>query len=166
VRTRLLYTAFFLFLVLLDQAAKLAVITRFDLGDSRSVLGDVLRLTYVRNPGAAFSVSFGGPPVMFVITLLVVVLLIYLYVKGAVHPDTVTGKIALLMIFSGAAGNLIDRILHMGEVVDFIEMGIGRYRWPVYNFADIYITAGMILLIATYLFQRDVPASSGPPIPE
>lgn len=158
-RTRLLYATLFLLLVLLDQIAKIAVASRFDLGDSQSVIGDVLRLTYVRNPGAAFSVSFGNPQVMFVITMIVVALLVYLYVKGTVQPDTIPGKIALLMIFSGAAGNLIDRV-RMGEVIDFIEMGIGRYRWPVYNFADIYITIGMIVLFLSYTAKKDAPETS------
>jgi signal peptidase II len=96
---------------------------------------------------------------MFVITMVVVALLVYLYVKGTVQPDTIPGKIALLMIFSGAAGNLIDRV-RMGEVIDFIEMGIGRYRWPVYNFADIYITLGMIVLFLSYTAKKDAPETS------
>ena len=158
-RTRIVYATLFLILILLDQATKLLVASRLDLGESQSIIGDVLRLTYVRNPGAAFSVSFGNPQVMFAITIIVVTFLLYLYVKGAVRPDTIPGKIALLMIFSGAAGNLIDRV-RMGEVIDFIEMGIGRYHWPVYNFADIYITLGMVFLFLSYAAKKDAPDTS------
>jgi signal peptidase II len=161
VRTRLVYTFVFFILVLIDQITKLLVASHYGIGESRSILGDVLRLTYVRNPGAAFSVSFGGPAVMFTITMIVIVLLIYLYVRGSVRPDTTPGKIALLMIFCGAAGNMLDRI-RMGEVIDFIEMGIGHYRWPVYNLADIYITLGMILLFFSYASRKEAPEAPDP----
>lgn len=155
-RSRLSFIFLFCFLVLLDQGTKLAVASRFNLGETRNIIGGFLRLTYVRNPGAAFSVSFGGPQIMFIITIVVISFLGYLYITGAIRPETMSGKIALLMVFCGAAGNLIDRI-RMGEVIDFIEMGIGRFRWPVYNFADIYITLGMVVLFSIYALKKDTP---------
>lgn len=161
-RNRFLYGFLFLLFVLSDQVTKLATVSRMHLGESYEVLGDFLRLTYVKNPGGAFSVSFGGPQIMFVITMTVIALLIYLYVKGILRPETVWGKIALVMVFSGAVGNFIDRI-RVGEVTDFIDMGLGGHRWPVYNVADILITAGMILLFFTY--SRKVDAPEGEPFP-
>ena len=53
-------------------------------------------------------------------------------------------------VLGGAFGNLIDR-LATGEVLDFIDMGIGAYRWPTYNVADIAVTVGAILLIAGFI---------------
>jgi signal peptidase II len=156
VRTRILYFFLFCVLVLLDQWTKLTVASNLYLGETRSLLGNVLQLTYVRNPGAAFSVSFGGPQIMFVITIAVISLLIYLWIRGAIRPESLPGRIALLMVFAGAAGNMIDRI-RMGEVIDFIEMGVGNYHWPIYNFADIYITLGMCVLFYLYAVKKDAP---------
>ncbi len=158
-RSRILYICLFCALVILDQWTKLAVAAHFYLGESRSLIGDVLQLTYVRNPGAAFSVSFGGPQIMFAITITVVALLAYLWFRGAIRPESLGGRIALLMVFAGAAGNLVDRI-RMGEVIDFIEMGIGKYHWPIYNFADIYITFGMIVLFYLFAVKSDAPRSN------
>ncbi len=98
---------------------------------------------------------------MFAMTVFVIALLIYLYVKGSVRPQTMIGKIALLLVFAGAVGNLIDRC-RLFEVIDFIEMGIGRYRWPVYNFADIYITFGTILLFLSYATGRNLRGDTTP----
>jgi signal peptidase II len=152
VRFKLSYAVFFVFLVLLDQVTKLMVASHMQLGESRNLLGDVLRLTFVKNPGGAFSVYLGSYHIMFAVTIGVIVLLVFMFVKGIIRPETVMGKVALTMVFAGAAGNFIDRI-RMKEVIDFLDMGIGFHRWPVYNVADIAITFGMILLFITYSRQ-------------
>jgi len=59
-------------------------------------------------------------------------------------------RICLGLILGGAFGNLIDRI-STGEVIDFIDMGIGSYRWPTYNVADIAVTVGAVILIAGFV---------------
>lgn len=151
-RNRLPYGILFVFLIALDQITKLAVAAHFQLGESRDLLGDVLRLTFVKNPGGAFSVYLGSFPVMFAVTVGVIALLVYMFLKGIIRPENVAGKIAVTMVFAGAVGNLIDRV-RMREVIDFLDMGIGYHRWPVYNVADIAITIGMILLFITYSRQ-------------
>ncbi len=153
-KNRLLFGLLFGFFVLLDQFTKLLVAARFHLGESRALIGDVVRLTYVRNPGAAFSISFGGPETMFIVTVLVIALLAYLFLKGTIRSEHVAGKIALTMLFAGAIGNLIDRI-RFGEVIDFIDMGFGSLRWPVYNVADAAITIGMAIFFITHARQQD-----------
>jgi signal peptidase II len=155
VRTRLLFLLFFLFLVMLDQATKLAVAAYFPLYSTTNLIDDILRLTYVKNPGAAFSLSFGSREIMLVITIVVIALLAYLIIRGTVRPKSLIGKISLVMIFGGAVGNLIDRI-RLKEVTDFIDMGIGVHRWPVYNLADTYVTIGMIILFLIYSFKKEM----------
>ncbi len=151
-RNRLVYGAVFIVLIALDQITKIAAAAFLHLGESREIMGNVLRLTYVRNPDGAFSLSFGGPHVMFAVNIAIIILLACLFIKGTIRPETFAGKVALSMVFAGAAGNFVDRI-RMGEVIDFIDMGIGSHRWPVYNVADIAITFGMILLFFTYSRQ-------------
>jgi signal peptidase II len=52
---------------------------------------------------------------------------------------------------AGALGNLTDRLI-FGEVVDFLSLHIGRFRWPTFNMADTWITLGMAgLLVQTFL---------------
>ncbi len=154
VRIRLVFSLLFLFLVILDQVVKLAVASHFPLYSSTSIIGDILRLTYVRNPGAAFSLSLGNQHVMLAITILVISFLIFLIIRGTIRPKNLPSKIALVIVFGGAVGNLIDRIW-AGEVTDFIDMGIGIHRWPVYNFADIYVTIGMIILFISYSLNKE-----------
>ncbi len=153
-RRNLWLSVVFIFAIVSDQFSKFAVDSTFNLYDSRVVLGDYLRLTYIRNSGAAFGISFGSSKVMFTVTVLVVILLVYLYLKGTLRPEHIIGKIAVIMVLGGAIGNLIDRI-RMGEVIDFIDMGIGNHRWPIYNFADIYVTIGMFILFFIYTVQKD-----------
>ena len=58
------------------------------------------------------------------------------------------------MILGGALGNLVDRI-YPGYVIDFIDMGIGSHRWPVYNIADTAVSVGGVLLILSFSLSRD-----------
>ncbi len=153
-RTRLLFFILFLLVVVTDQIVKLAVNAYYNVHDSHRIIGNLVRLTYIRNKGAAFGLTFGNPTVMFIITVLVTIFLFYLFLSGKINPGNKFGKVALIMVLGGAVGNLIDRI-RMGEVIDFIDMGIGNYRWPVYNLADIYITIGMFVLIFINIFKSD-----------
>lgn len=150
-RTRILLSLMFVLAVLADQASKFAVDSFFNLYDSRDIIGNVVRLQYIRNSGAVFGINLGNPNVMLTITIIVTVVLLYLILSGKIVPDNILGKIALVMVLSGAAGNLIDRI-RMGEVIDFIDMGIGYHRWPTYNLADAYVTCGVIILIYFQIF--------------
>ena len=52
---------------------------------------------------------------------------------------------ALCMVMGGALGNIVDRI-RCGEVIDFLDFGVGRLRWPVFNLADSFVTVGVMLL--------------------
>ena len=150
-RSKLLLSVVFLLAVVTDQAAKFAVDSTFNLHDSQRIIGNFLRFTYIRNSGAAFGIKFGNPNVMLAIVILVTVILFYMLLSGKIDLHNIIGKCALVMILGGAIGNLIDRI-RMREVIDFIDMGIGNLRWPVYNLADIYVTLGTIILISTYVF--------------
>lgn len=151
-RSKILYGLLFLVSLVSDQLTKIFVDSQFHLHESRPIFGNYLLLTYIRNSGAAFGMKFGEPIVMFIVSVAVILLLVYLYWRGLIRPGTTYGKIGFVLILSGAFGNMIDRI-RLGEVIDFIEMGIGRFRWPVYNLADIYVTIGMVLLLVTFTFH-------------
>ena len=85
---------------------------------------------------------------------MVVIVLIVLYHRHSGRGIVMTVATALLL--GGAIGNLIDR-LRFGEVVDWIDMGIGTWRFWTYNIADAAITTSLILIFAAALF----PAIAG-----
>ena len=164
-REKVFLSMIFLLAVATDQASKLAVHSIFNLYDSRHILGNVLRLSYIRNSGAVFGMRFADPTVMLVLTGLVILLLAYLFITGKIETGNLAGKAALMLVLGGAIGNFIDRI-RMREVIDFIDMGIGSYRWPTYNLADMYITVGMVVLIFYHLIFAVKPADSDGNPPE
>ena len=150
-RERLYLTVVFLLALVADQATKIAVDMSFGLHDTKPLIGDFLRFHYIRNPGAAFGLRFGGTSIMLAITVLVTVVLIYLFFSGKFNPGNMIGRFAVVLVIAGAIGNLIDRI-RLKEVIDFIDMGFGSHRWPTYNLADIYVTLGMIALIVIQFY--------------
>ena len=151
-KNALLLFTLFVFTVVSDQVSKYFIVATFNLHESRRILYNILCLRYIKNPGAAFGLSFGHPLLMLTITILIIIILGYLFLKGNLFSDNILGKTAMVMVLGGAVGNLIDRMV-MKEVVDFIDMGVGNYRWPVYNLADVYITIGMFIMIYLFSFK-------------
>jgi len=125
----------------LDQLAKFLVKKYLVYGYSYSLIGEVLKLTYVKNPNTLFSISLGPN---FPYTILGFVLIAVLVVL-ILHENKLSHSLIYGLLLGGAAGNIIDR-LRMGEVVDFIDVGISpTLRWPVFNLADSAITIGLII---------------------
>lgn len=138
--------------VLLDHATKILVVARMSRGSTVPILGDYFRLVYVRNSGAAFGLfRDSGTPLVFISIAASALVLLYLL---AVPPERVLGRRALALVLGGAVGNMLDRIFRGGEVIDFIEMGIGRgLRWPAYNLADVAVTVGVAFLVVEFLWD-------------
>ena len=152
-RNKLLVGLFF-GVVLADQISKVIIDRTFNLNETLPLVGDVLYLRYIRNPGIAFGLSLGHPLVMLGVTTLIIAVMGGLFIKGKIASESVLEKIAMVMVLGGAIGNLLDRI-RMREVIDFIDMGIGSYRWPVYNLADTFVTVGMAMLVFTIVFGKE-----------
>ena len=110
--------------------------------DSIPVLGEFLRLTYTRNSGVAFGLGAGTNFPFYVFSLLAAAAILVLFLRGRVHGRV--RETALALIFGGAIGNLVDRIT-TGLVVDFVDVGIGAWRFPVFNVADSAVTVGVAL---------------------
>lgn len=114
--------------------------------DPIPVLGDTFRLTYIHNPGAAFGLNFGAysRPIFLALTLVALVVL-WLWYRTTPAADRLR-LVAIALVTSGAVGNLIDRVRSPRGVVDFLDVGFGAWRWPIFNVADIAVTTGAILL--------------------
>ena len=125
----------------------------------RPVIGDGVRLTLVYNPGAAFGLHFGPQSRWIFVGLTLVALL----VLGRLYFDTPLAHrartLALALVTGGALGNLLDRLKSGRGVVDFIDVGVGAWRWPTFNMADIAVTSGAMLL-GWVLWSAEAPAES------
>jgi signal peptidase II len=121
------------------------------------VLGDWLRWTLVYNPGAAFGFHLGpwSRWIFVVLTFVALGVLWQMYRSSA--PDARLKVLALASIAGGAVGNLVDRLRSARGVVDFIDIGVGAWRWPTFNIADIAVSCGAITL-GVILWREDVAA--------
>ena len=115
----------------------------------RVLIPGVLKLTGVRNTGAAFGLLGGGQWGLAAVTA-VLTLLVLLYIWRA-RPRGLFG-LGLALIVGGALGNLVDRLL-LGYVIDFIELLFVRFA--IFNVADIAVTCGCILCIVGVLTERE-----------
>lgn len=137
-------------IIMIDQVTKFLVKHNMQLSESISIIGDVLRLTYIKNPGMAFGILIGGRLFYTVFASLACVVMVFYLLR--LKPENFWARFALASILGGAVGNLIDR-LRYSEVVDFIDVRI--IRWPVFNIADIAITIGMVILIGVVIFEKN-----------
>ncbi len=133
-------------ILVLDQATKLYVDANFRLHETVPVIRDFFHLTYVRNKGAAFGIlADNAVRIPFFISVSIIALLgILWYLKG-IRDDQKLPILSLSLIFSGAFGNLIDRV-RLGEVIDFLDVFWQHHHWPAFNVADSAITIGVTLL--------------------
>ncbi len=140
--------------VVFDQATKLHIDYHFDLYESHPIIPGLLSLTYIRNKGAAFGIladsSFRMPFFIFVSVLAILAILWFLRQR---HAAQRLGNFGLALVFSGAVGNLIDRI-RIGEVIDFIDVYWRQHHWPAFNIADSAITVGVAFLLLEMWTER------------
>ena len=138
--------------LLLDQFSKWLVMETMALGTSIPVLGSVFKLTYIHNPGAVFGLRLGGHYVHLGLAGVALVLVLVLLLR--LPRGEWLACIGLALVLGGAVGNVIDR-LRFGVVIDFLDFGVGGFRWWVFNLADSWVTVGAGLLLLSYgVFQK------------
>ena len=147
--------------VVIDQLSKFAVRGSMTLYQSDPLLGDFFRLTYIHNSGAAFGLNMGSPLLHTLVSIVALGALVYLY--RTLQEDERLLQAALCLVLGGAVGNIIDR-LYLGEVVDFFDFGFGDLRWPIFNFADSFVTVGVILLALGYSRRDEKVATEQSPV--
>jgi signal peptidase II len=141
-----LFLAVLFAVLLLDVSTKLLVQKHFFLYQQIDIIGEYVRLTYIYNPGAAFGIHIGEHSrfIFLMLSLVALAALVGMYWFTPVADRLRLSAIAL--ICGGAVGNLIDRVRSESGVVDFIDVGVGTIRWPVFNVADMAVTTGAIIL--------------------
>lgn len=134
----------FIILLIIDQVTKFIIVAQ-DI--NRVLIPNILELSIVKNTGGAFGVGEGNI-CMFIITNIIVLgfIIRFIYLqKDMMDKSTIY---ILFIILAGGVGNIIDRIFR-GFVVDFICM-LKKINFPIFNFADIYITVGWIALATIF----------------
>ncbi len=142
----------------LDRVTKAAVVASIPLFKTRDVIGPYLRLSHVRNTGAAFGLAQDRTTLLSVLSLFAVVAILYYYRTIAMRSPWMAATLGMQL--GGAFGNLVDRVAQ-GYVVDFVDVGLpGGPRFWSFNVADSSIVVG--ILAVTFLLwlserQRSAP---------
>lgn len=128
----------------LDQLTKAWAVTSLTPGEPRNLLGSLLRLNLIENPGAAFSIATGATWVLTIIAVGVVAVIVY----SIRRLGSRGWAWALGLLLGGALGNLTDRLVRApgpgrGHVVDFLELP----HWPIFNVADSAIVSAAVLIV-------------------
>lgn len=132
-----------------DQLIKLAVLDSSLVGGGIvTVIGNFLQFRYVENTGAAFSLFEDKTVLLSVFSALVMAVGFYLLIARKFKSKVLVASV--VMIMGGGLGNLIDRVFRH-FVVDYIEVLF--IDFPVFNFADCFITVGEFVLIGYLLWD-------------
>lgn len=145
----LLISGFIFFLLLSIDMATKTFATTFN--KSLEIIPDFFSLTYTENYGAAFGIGQGKGHLFILVGILVSVFLLVLLLHT--NPKKKLPFFVIPAIIAGAVGNCLDRAIN-GFVVDFLDFTIMGYSFPVFNFADICICVGAIILTVAILANK------------
>ena len=148
------------FFLLLDQATKLTARGTMELGESITLIPGWFNLTYVHNPGAAWSMLAGFPWLLLsfgIVAGICILIFFRRWCEG--YPER---YYALALIESGIIGNSIDRLWY-GSVIDFLHVHCyDVYHYPVFNIADCAICIGVGIFILSNLLRKQKKENSDP----
>ena len=122
-----------------------------EIGESIPVIEELFYITSHRNAGAAFGILQGQMIFFYIVTVLVIGIIVY-YIQTQAKESRLLG-ISLGLVLGGAIGNFIDRVL-FGHVVDFLNVYIFSYNFPIFNIADSALVIGVIILIV-FIFLEE-----------
>ena len=136
----------FFFLIFCDLVSKYLVKNNLILNHSIE-LNSFFDLVYVQNYGVSFGILSGLISHWFLILIGLFVTLLVVYLMFTSNKNS--ERLAYFIIIIGAISNILDRTINT-YVVDFISIHYNELYWPAFNFADIYITIGIIMLIISF----------------
>lgn len=148
----MLFSVLTLILIIADQYTKHLAVKFIKPVGSVEVIKNILRFSYVENRGAAFGMLRDARWVFITVTVISVAAIIWWMVFR--RPESRLLRVSLLLILSGALGNLIDRVM-LGYVTDMIDVAF--IDFPVFNFADCCVVVGAVLFAIYVLFVYKEP---------
>jgi signal peptidase II len=121
-----------------------------------SYFHDTFRLEYVENTGAALSMGDGLSKTasFWLLSILPLIFLLGLFFYAIKKSKELSflKMVPFVLVVAGGLGNIFDRLFFDRHVTDFMNIGIKNLRTGIFNFADVFVTAGIICL---FLFFRD-----------
>jgi signal peptidase II len=146
-------------LVALDQWTKHWASANLAFREPVRVIGDLVRFTYARNSGIAFSLLAGRGFPLYIFSLIAALAVLVLFAR---YPRlSFSRQMSLALILGGAVGNLIDRV-STGQVVDFILLAWGRHEFPVFNVADMAVCTGVGLFALVWSHEEGAATDAAP----
>ena len=139
-----------------DQTSKILIKKNLAIWESWDIIGSFLRVTHVKNPGLAFGISVGDYKLLVtLLSIIATIFIAYLHWKERNNHPLIVNSLGLIL--GGAIGNIIDRSFiffteNYSGVVDFIDIGVGNFRWYTFNIADCAVTIGVVLYLLHSLF--------------
>lgn len=143
-------------LVGLDQLTKYLAVVYLRGKEPFVILQGIFELRYLENRGAAFGILQGKKPIFIIITILVMMLLVYVFIRIPLEKHFYALHGICIALFAGAIGNFIDRMT-LDYVVDFFYFSL--IDFPIFNVADIYVTCAMFVFVILFLFyykEKDI----------
>lgn len=138
--------------ILIDQLSKWLIVKKMELYESLPIIENFFYITSHRNKGAAWGILQNQMIFFYIITIIAVIGIVYAMEKYA--KDQRLFSFSLSLVLGGAIGNFIDRLFRK-EVVDFLDVYIFSYDYPIFNIADSALVVGVIILfIITILDER------------
>jgi len=144
-----------------DQVSKSIVRNNMDAHTSIQLIEDHVMLTKVENTGAFLSAGDSLPPLAKTLllslfpALTLMALLYWLFSQKGLNSGSIFG---LACVVGGGIGNIFDRIAY-GSVTDFLYVHVGIFKTGIFNFADVSITGGVILLVVYQSLNKPIKSS-------
>ena len=155
IRKIIFSTLLFLFLISIDQTIKILISKMMiEQNFSEKNVFSFLNIVFVRNTGISFGLfSDGGMFNRYFFSIFSILVGSVLFIISFLSEKKLIFY-ALTIISAGAFGNAIDR-MYFGGVIDFIDIFVYNYHWPAFNFADIFITVGVLILLLDNLLSNE-----------
>ena len=135
-------------LAFVDQLLKIEMRNWLKSAGEIPLIGEALKLTYLENRGMAFGMMQGQKWLLVWVTAFVLLILIAAIMMGKIRKPATLFTTAV--IIGGCVGNLIDRV-YRGYVIDYINVSL--IDFPIFNFADICVTCGTIVLLILLVIE-------------
>lgn len=137
--------------LIVDQIIKYIVTKTLYIGKSITIIPSLFRITYVQNLGAAWSLFAGDRLFLLLVTILAIVTIYVVFLKNKIISKT--EQITYGLLLGGILGNFVDRLFR-GYVIDYLDVNIGKYNYPIFNVADIFIVLSVLFMIITILREE------------
>ena len=133
--------------IFIDQITKyLVFINRYTL--PKTIINNFFKINYCENRGIAFGIFSGKIVIVSIVTIIFLLSIIFV-LKANFNKISKFSLFGIALVISGGIGNFIDRIFR-GYVIDFIDFG-GLVNFPIFNFADICVVVGVIIVGICYV---------------